>query len=248
MRRRRRHSSVYWSLHEKIRLIPRRRLRRRHVGKIPDATSDHRRSLPGFGFRRGALIGLNDDDPKGLDALAACDLVRVGVRPERYPRCCCHVSERAWHVDRWRTVRFESFDRHRWHHHAVGCLSSPWLRLARHVETGRLVMNVATLDDGAVRDLYTEAEQHAASMLRERVVTKLATAILMDVKKDCPPPLPSTEHQVRAVLQTLSLRLEEASQALFMAAARLKQQGDGHGANQVYAAAQRTQLAAKAMG
>lgn len=108
-------------------------------------------------------------------------------------------------------------------------------------------MNVATLDGPAVTALYTEAEQHAATLLRQSVVTKLATAILLDVKQDCPPPLPSTEHQVRALLQTLSLRLEEASQALFAAADRLNRHGDGFGANQTYAAAQRTQLAAQAM-
>ena len=111
-----------------------------------------------------------------------------------------------------------------------------------------MAVDVASLDAVAVEALYSEAEQQAESLLRQRVVTKLATAILLDLKADGPAPLPTSEQQVRAVLQTLSLRLDEASQALFLAAERLKRKGDGHGASQVYAAAQRTQLASKVMG
>lgn len=108
-------------------------------------------------------------------------------------------------------------------------------------------MNVATLDDAAVAALHDEAEQQAAALLRQRLVTKLATAILLEVKKDGPSPAPTTETQVKALLQTLSLRLEEASQALFVAADRLKKQGDARGASLTYSAAQRTQLSAHAL-
>jgi hypothetical protein len=116
------------------------------------------------------------------------------------------------------------------------------------VPRGGSSINIATLDHAAVAALYREAEQQAESLLRQRVVTKLATAIMMEVKADCPAPPPTSEQQVRAVLQTLSLRLDEASQALFIAAERLKRKGDGQGASQIYAAAQRTQLASKVMG
>lgn len=108
--------------------------------------------------------------------------------------------------------------------------------------------NVATLDDAAITALHGEAEQQAATLMRQRVVTRLATALLVKALADCPAPPPTTEHQVRAVLQTLSDRLEQSSQALFYAADRLKRAGDGYGSGHVYAAAQAAQLAAKAMG
>jgi hypothetical protein len=110
-----------------------------------------------------------------------------------------------------------------------------------------LVGSLATLDDAAVTALHDEAEQQAATLLRQHAVMKLATAMVLDVKRDCPAPPPTTAEQAGAVLRTLSARLDEASRALFLAADRLKKHGDAHGASLTYAAARRTQLAAHAL-
>jgi hypothetical protein len=106
-------------------------------------------------------------------------------------------------------------------------------------------VNVAELNDRAVTTLYDEARAHAAQLLRQRVVTRLATALLLDIKADGPPPLPSTEHQARELLGTLGHQLNEASQALFAAAERLKQRGDAAGASRTHEAAQQTKAAAQ---
>lgn len=107
--------------------------------------------------------------------------------------------------------------------------------------------SLATLNDAAVLSTYRDAELRAHVLLRESVVNRLAATLLADLKADCPPPPPTTTQQAAAVLRTVSLRLEEAAQALFAAADRMKKHGDPHGASLTYAAAQRAQLAAQAL-
>lgn len=109
----------------------------------------------------------------------------------------------------------------------------------------RASVNVGGLNDTAVTALYDEAEQHAAHLLRQRAVARLATAILLDLKADGPPPLPSTERQARELLGALGTHLNAASQALFAAAERLKQRGDSVGASRTHEAAQQTKAAAQ---
>lgn len=114
-------------------------------------------------------------------------------------------------------------------------------------ESSALPVTVAdlTLNGSAIERLYDEAREQAGQLVRQRVVTKLATAILLDIKADGPPPLPFTEHQARALLAALGKQLDEASQELAYAAERLKQRGDPAGASRVREASLRTKDAAQ---
>lgn len=113
------------------------------------------------------------------------------------------------------------------------------------IPPNRAVIVGGEIDYDCATSIYDEASRRAAHALLESVTNKLAAAILAELKADGPPPLPSNAQQARELLGALGTHLHQASQSLFWAAERLKQKGDGHGASQVHAAAQRVLAAAQ---
>lgn len=108
-----------------------------------------------------------------------------------------------------------------------------------------MAINLADIDATRAANIYAEAEARAADILVESVTNKLAAAILADLKKDGPPPLPSNAQQARELLGALGAQLHQASAALFAAAERMKKHGDTYGASQAHAAGQRVRDAAQ---